>query len=165
MENVQLTPADMQVVRDREWLAAWTAEIPEMFAQGVVGYADDRLADGQGWASFDVTDIRCPVVILHGEADLGVPVAHAVLSGLVVDLEGALASDGGSVQLDVRVTKTRLHTPFRTLPTAHGDVELPELDVFRVRTSVHVPLAATALAGAHHDGERSTLLLVTPQVR
>jgi pimeloyl-ACP methyl ester carboxylesterase len=77
MENVQLTPADMEVVRDAEWMAAWNAEIPEMFAQGVVGYADDRLADGKGWESFDVGAITCPVVVLHGGADQGVPAAHA----------------------------------------------------------------------------------------
>jgi pimeloyl-ACP methyl ester carboxylesterase len=84
MENVQLTPADMEVVRDPEWMAAWNAEIPEMFAQGVVGYADDRLADGMGWGSFDVGAITCPVVVLHGGSDQGVPVAHAHNTAKVV---------------------------------------------------------------------------------
>ena len=49
------------------------------FAQGVTGYADDRLADcsSQGWSSFDVNDVVCPVNIIHGEVDTIVPVEHA----------------------------------------------------------------------------------------
>ena len=30
---------------------------------------DDRLADGGGWVTFDVTTITCPVTVLHGEMD------------------------------------------------------------------------------------------------
>jgi pimeloyl-ACP methyl ester carboxylesterase len=48
-----------------------------MFAQGVVGYADDRLADGDGWHTFDVGRITCPVVVLHGTSDTFVPATHA----------------------------------------------------------------------------------------
>ncbi len=77
MDNVGLTPADLALVRDPAWLARWTAEFPEMFAQGVIGFADDRRADGAGWGSFDVSAIRCPVIVLHGGGDTGVPVAHA----------------------------------------------------------------------------------------
>jgi pimeloyl-ACP methyl ester carboxylesterase len=49
----------------------------EAFAQGVAGYADDRLADGVGWGSFDIRKITCPVAVLHGGSDNFVPVAHA----------------------------------------------------------------------------------------
>ena len=49
------------------------------FAQGVIGYVDDRIADGpaQGWQSFDVSRVRCPVNVIHGEQDWIVPVAQA----------------------------------------------------------------------------------------
>ena len=49
------------------------------FAQGVVGYVDDRIADGpkHGWHSFDVTAVRCPVILVHGEQDWIVPLAQA----------------------------------------------------------------------------------------
>ena len=49
------------------------------FAQGVTGYADDRLADcsSQGWSSFEINNVICPVNIIHGEVDTIVPVAHA----------------------------------------------------------------------------------------
>ncbi len=54
-----------------------TAAFRAMFAQGLEGFTDDRLADGPGWVSFDVTAIRCPVTVLHGRADRIVSVIHA----------------------------------------------------------------------------------------
>jgi pimeloyl-ACP methyl ester carboxylesterase len=43
----------------------------------VQGYVDDRIADGVGWGSFEVAKVRCPAVVLHGEADNIVPAPHA----------------------------------------------------------------------------------------
>jgi hypothetical protein len=40
-----------------------------MFDQGIEGYADDRLADGRGWVSLDVSVIRCPVTVVRGGSD------------------------------------------------------------------------------------------------
>jgi pimeloyl-ACP methyl ester carboxylesterase len=50
----------------------------------VAGYADDRLADGVGWGSFDVRKITCPVAVLHGGSDNFVPVAHAQHTAAIV---------------------------------------------------------------------------------
>lgn len=49
------------------------------FAQGLEGYADDRIADGpkQGWRSFDVSKVECPVILVHGQQDWIVPIAQA----------------------------------------------------------------------------------------
>ena len=55
-----------------------------MFAQGVIGYVDDRLADGRGWHSFDVSAITCPVVVLHGESDTLAPVEHGRHTAAIV---------------------------------------------------------------------------------
>ena len=57
------------------------------FAQGVTGYADDRLADcsDQGWSSFEVNNVSCPVNIIHGEVDTIVPVAHAEHTAEIVN--------------------------------------------------------------------------------
>ena len=49
----------------------------EALAHGFGGYIDDRLADGPGWGTFDVSAITCPVVVLHGTGDTLVPLAHA----------------------------------------------------------------------------------------
>jgi pimeloyl-ACP methyl ester carboxylesterase len=72
-----LAPADLALLADPSYAAQLAG--PEPFAQGVVGYADDRIADGpvNGWSSFDLSAVVCPVSVIHGEADGIVPVAHA----------------------------------------------------------------------------------------
>jgi pimeloyl-ACP methyl ester carboxylesterase len=59
------------------WMKEW-------FAHGVAGYTDDRLADGGGWGTFDVTAITCPVAVIHGGSDTFVPVAHAQHTAAIV---------------------------------------------------------------------------------
>jgi pimeloyl-ACP methyl ester carboxylesterase len=72
-----LPPADLALLANPEWLSGFLSGLPVMFAHGVQGYADDRLADGPGWGSFDVSKIRCPVTVLHGGSDSIAPVALA----------------------------------------------------------------------------------------
>ncbi len=69
--------ADLALFADPTWLMAMMEGASAMFAFGVQGYTDDRIADGVGRGSFDVSTIRCPVEVLHGGADTIVPVAHA----------------------------------------------------------------------------------------
>ena len=71
-----LSPSDIAFITDPE---SGMADDRERFAQGVDGYADDRLADApvNGWGSFDINAVTCPVTIIHGEADKIVPVAHS----------------------------------------------------------------------------------------
>jgi pimeloyl-ACP methyl ester carboxylesterase len=76
-QNISLAPADLAMFADPGFLAATLEGVPAMFAWGVQGYADDRLADGPGWGGFDVSAVRCPVVVLHGEADTICPVVNA----------------------------------------------------------------------------------------
>ena len=64
-----LAPSDEALFQDPVGLQETTAIFPEWFAQGLEGYTDDRLADGGGWVTFDVTDIICPVTVLHGGMD------------------------------------------------------------------------------------------------
>jgi len=72
-----LPPADLALLGNPEWVAGFVSGLPVLFAHGVQGYVDDRLADGPGWGSFDVAAIRCPVTVLHGGRDTIVPLAHA----------------------------------------------------------------------------------------
>jgi pimeloyl-ACP methyl ester carboxylesterase len=67
--NEVLAPSDVALFSDPVWQQETEAVFREMFAQGLVGYTDDRLADGGGWVAFDVTAITCPVTVLHGEMD------------------------------------------------------------------------------------------------
>ena len=64
-----LAPSDVALFRDPVWAQEAKALFPVMFAQGLEGYTDDRLADGGGWVTFDVRSISCPVTVLHGEMD------------------------------------------------------------------------------------------------
>jgi pimeloyl-ACP methyl ester carboxylesterase len=76
--------ADLALMQDPAWMAGMLEATREMFTFGVQGYADDRIADGVGWGSFSVAKIRCPVVVLHGEEDNVVPVAHARHTAAIV---------------------------------------------------------------------------------
>lgn len=79
-----LPAADLAVLTDPEWLGRVAPGLAEMFAAGVEGYTDDRIADGAGWVSFDPGAVRAPVTVLHGEADPVVPRAHARHTAAIV---------------------------------------------------------------------------------
>jgi pimeloyl-ACP methyl ester carboxylesterase len=72
-----LPAADLALLGDPAWQAAMAEAAPAMFAQGVVGYVDDRLADRDGWGSFDVSAVRAPTLVLHGREDSIVDVDQA----------------------------------------------------------------------------------------
>ncbi|HEY6790193.1 MAG TPA: alpha/beta hydrolase [Trebonia sp.] len=72
-----LAPSDLALFRDPGWMKEAAAGFPAMFAHGLEGYTDDRLADGAGWVTFDVASIQCPVTVLHGGSDRMVDVIHA----------------------------------------------------------------------------------------
>ena len=73
----QLPAADVALFMDPEFLQRLVPNLGASFAQSVAGYVDDRLADGPGWGSFDVSAVLCPVGVIHGGSDTIVPVAHA----------------------------------------------------------------------------------------
>ena len=93
------------------------------------------------------------------------PITSRCLSGFVVDVHPWLTSGGDAVSLSIQATRTNLPTPFRTMETPHGAVELPTMDVLRIRTGLAVPLGRTAIVGAGGAGGRTRLLLVTPTLR
>jgi pimeloyl-ACP methyl ester carboxylesterase len=79
-----LPPADLAFITDPAFLVGLQASFLAMFANGVQAYVDDRLADGPGWHGFELAQIRCPVIVLHGAKDTIVPVAHAHHTAAVV---------------------------------------------------------------------------------
>jgi pimeloyl-ACP methyl ester carboxylesterase len=104
-----LAPADATLLTDEEFVRAWMAGLPQMFAHGVAGYVDDRRADGQGWASFDVTKVSCPAIVVHGEADTIVPVAHARrTAALVPGAELLIFADHGHLSVVAEVIPAAL---------------------------------------------------------
>jgi pimeloyl-ACP methyl ester carboxylesterase len=73
----ELPAADLALIADPTWMAGLQASGAAMFAWGLEGYADDRIADGGGWTTFDPGAITCPVVVLHGAADVITDPIHA----------------------------------------------------------------------------------------
>ena len=55
--------------------------------------------------------------------------------------------------------------PPRTVTVTGGGVlDLPEVEVFRVRTTCHAPLGVVTVAGSWAEDGRWRLLLVTPRL-
>lgn len=79
-----LAPSDELLFRDHVWMQKTMAIFPEMFAQGLEGYTDDRLADGEGWTTFDVTAITCPVTVLQGGMDRMCSLVNALHTAEIV---------------------------------------------------------------------------------
>jgi pimeloyl-ACP methyl ester carboxylesterase len=99
-DSAPMAPADLALLSDPAWLAGMASAFPAMFAQGVVGYTDDRLADGPGWESFDVNAVRCPVDVIHGGADTIVPVAHAHhTASIIPDARLTVSDDLGHLSI------------------------------------------------------------------
>ena len=87
-------PASDQAMLTSPWGRAWMEAVPAMFAHGLEGYADDRIADGSGWIDFDVSAIVCPVIVLHGAADVITTVVHAEHTAAIVPGADLEAHDG-----------------------------------------------------------------------
>jgi pimeloyl-ACP methyl ester carboxylesterase len=83
-EGPPLAPSDLAMLVDHPWGRQWMAAVPAMFAHGLEGYTDDRLADGPGWVTFDVADITCPVLVLHGARDIIADPMHARHTATIV---------------------------------------------------------------------------------
>lgn len=80
----RVAAADLALLQDPAYLGALAETLPQLFAWGVEGYADDRFADGGGWGGFDVASVSCPVIVAHGDADSIVPVETASVTAEVV---------------------------------------------------------------------------------
>lgn len=94
-------PSSDQAMLQHPWGQHWVAALPEMFAQGVEGYTDDRLADGGGWTTFDVDDITCPVIVLHGSADVIADPIHARhTASIVADAELRIVPGAGHFSIE-----------------------------------------------------------------
>lgn len=110
-----LAPSDLALFRDPAWAAAKAAEWPEMFSHGLEGLTDDRLADGPGWVTFDVTTIGCPVTVLHGGADRMVDVMQARHTvDLVPTARLEIHDDLGHFSIETRVIGAVTTTLART---------------------------------------------------
>jgi pimeloyl-ACP methyl ester carboxylesterase len=97
-------PSSDQAMLQHQWGRHWLAALPQMFAHGVEGYTDDRLADGEGWTTFDVADISCPVIVLHGSADVIADPIHARhTASIVPDAELRIVPGAGHFSIEEHI--------------------------------------------------------------
>lgn len=99
------------------------------------------------------------------DASIANPIVRTFLAGMVFDIWPSMASGRDSAQMEVRCTRSSTAKSNRNAQTPHGTLELPELDVFRVRTSAQIPFGRTAILGAAGNGKRTQVLLVTLQLQ
>ena len=106
-ETLPLCPADLALFTDPAWLAGFAEAGAAMFAQGVVGYVDDRRADGPGWGSFDVGAVRAPTIVLHGRDDSIVDVAQAGhTASLVPGARSKIVDGDGHLSIALKIPET-----------------------------------------------------------
>jgi pimeloyl-ACP methyl ester carboxylesterase len=74
--DMDLGPTDNAWLADEPKATALFTAMGEAFRQGVVGYAHDIWVQGRAW-SFDSATITCSVILVHGEDDRLVPIAHS----------------------------------------------------------------------------------------
>jgi pimeloyl-ACP methyl ester carboxylesterase len=74
--EMDLGPTDTAWLADESKAIALFTAMGEAFRRGVVGYAHDIWVQGRAW-SFDPAAIACPVIVVHGEDDRLVPIAHS----------------------------------------------------------------------------------------
>ena len=102
-----LAPSDEALFHDPAWMKQAMAIFSAMFAQGLEGYTDDRLADGGGWVTFDVTAITCPVTVLHGGMDRMCDVINAQHTAeMVPNAQLALYEDLGHFSIETQLVTT-----------------------------------------------------------
>ena len=98
-------------------------------------------------------------------ASIGNPVFLDVFSGSQLAVAAGLAPDGRTAQIDVDFVRTELPLPLARMNTIHGEIEVPELGIFQLRTAVQATFGRTVLVGSWaHEGRRR-LLLLTPYRR
>jgi len=114
-------------------------------------------------ADYDVT-------VAEGAA-MGCPVQAEAFQGCTAPVRACLARGGQGAVLHCFLELTRLGEPVRRVETVHGPLELPELGVTRLMSSLWVPLGRTVVlgGGATADGEGclflATARLVRPDAR
>jgi pimeloyl-ACP methyl ester carboxylesterase len=74
-EFTTLAPADAALLEDQARAQTLLATIVESFRQGVGGLAADLTIQGRPWP-FDPSAVLAPTIVLHGDADPYLPVAH-----------------------------------------------------------------------------------------
>jgi len=94
-------------------------------------------------------------------ASLGRPVRAEVFSGCAVEVRACLDRSGEGAVLHCQFERTAFLDPMPSANTAHGPLDLPEMRLTRLQTSLWVPLDKTVVAGGGTAGHEPCVFLVT----
>ena len=142
----ELTDAEANALLDREPLASATL----------------RCRSGQEVSQRvgrEVSYLQDYDVEIAQEATIGDPIRQSVLEGLAVFAHAMLDDSAAGARLDLRLDRTSLERPVRRVDTEHGPLELPSMELTRVRTSLWAPLGKTIVVGGSTAGEKPCLFL------
>ena len=101
-------------------------------------------------------------------ASIADPIISVVEDGVVLDVRPVVSADRRFITLELRPTVAELRRPIRTFTTSLGvsgnsvTIQLPELDISRVRTSIPMPDGATVLLGGMKVHEEQDLRTGVP---
>jgi Flp pilus assembly secretin CpaC len=95
-------------------------------------------------------------------ASIGDPIIGVVQDGVVLDVRPVVSADRRFITLELRPTVAQLQRPIREIVTTLGSqnsvtIQLPELDIQRVRTSIPMPDGGTVLLGGLKLSEKKDL--------
>ena len=95
-------------------------------------------------------------------ASIGDPIIQTVQDGVVLDVRPVVSADRRFITLELRPTVAELVRPIQEIVTTLGSqnsvtIQLPELDIQRVRTSIPMPDGGTVLLGGLKLSEKKDL--------
>jgi len=96
------------------------------------------------------------------EAAIGDPIVQIVQEGLIADVRPTIAGNGEIVVMEIRADAGKIVRPMKEYKTDIGTIEVPELDLQKIRTSVAMPAGRTAVVGgtlSKMDGDGLLLLI------
>ncbi len=89
------------------------------------------------------------------------PIRTEVFQGCAVEVRAILDRRGEGAILHCWFERTALADPLVGVETAHGPLDLPEMSLTRLQTSLWVPLGKTVVAGGGTAGGEPCVFLVT----
>jgi pimeloyl-ACP methyl ester carboxylesterase len=114
-QSHEFAAADLALFEDETIAAGFFATSTEALRQGVAGFAQDVWVQGRSWP-FDPAQCTARCLVLHGEADTIVPIAHARHTAAVLPgAELVTRHDQGhlSVMMEIPELAGRLLQPLR----------------------------------------------------
>jgi type II secretory pathway component GspD/PulD (secretin)/tetratricopeptide (TPR) repeat protein len=95
-------------------------------------------------------------------ASIADPIVSVVRDGIVLDVRPVVSADRRFITLELRPTIAQLHRPIREVSTTLGSqnsvtIQLPEVNVQRVRTSIPMPDGGTVMLGGTKVSDKQDL--------